>query len=110
MMSKQEAMAPMMACRIEAMPFTIAMRQEPMARRTPSIYSCHVSRDSLISAQTKQWRGAGMGEWKTYARYDGTHFECMLLSVFLRLFVLFCIMLWYEVLRLCFGLEIDDFV
>ncbi len=36
-------MAPMMACKTEAMPLTMAMRQEPMVRNTAVIYCLYVS-------------------------------------------------------------------
>ena len=37
-MSKNAAMAPMMACKTLAMPLTIAMRQAPMVRKREVIY------------------------------------------------------------------------
>ena len=73
-------MAPMMACRTLAMPLTMAIRQLPIVRKMASI--CLLS-DSDSDSRGDEILGLRI---RTYARYDGTHFECVCLFVFLCLF------------------------
>ena len=62
-------MAPMMACRTAPIPLTIAMRQAPMVRKMDSICRVLLVLDIAKSVDKR-----------TYARYDGTHFEFVALS------------------------------
>lgn len=75
-MSKKAAMAPTMAWRTEAIPFTMAMRHAPMVWQMPSI--CLLSLAScLLDKSLRDLRERCL----TYAGYDGSHFECVCLFV-----------------------------
>jgi hypothetical protein len=63
-MSNRPTMAPMMACRTEPMPLTMAIRQLPMVRKMDA--NCEV----LAVVTKKKLVCVG----KLYTRDDGTHF------------------------------------
>lgn len=64
-MPKNAAMAPMIAWSMLAMPLMTAMMQFPIVRKSAVIYVCQL--------RSKEPQHLSR---ETYARDDGTHFEC----------------------------------
>jgi hypothetical protein len=74
-MSKKAAMAPMIPSRMAAIPSTITLRQDPIVSHMAAI--CWILLDWSGQESTKHSDG------RTYAGYDGAHFECLYFGMFL---------------------------